>query len=198
MAGIFTGMAAMAALAIWMRGRGADARLVPAMARLALFALGLKAGLLAGWQPWRGQVLILPRCCRMALARLSAGSRGQRRWARSRAVLAAGPLVSALAGPALAATKAAEAGAGSVPLPWLLAALAGVGLFWLVLCLGTLVAGGHRRGLPPPHASARISAAPPRERMASRRCSSTQYPALDLLSLGRVSSGRCPIFSCSG
>ena len=88
MTGIFAGMAAMAALAIWLRGRGADARLTPAVGCLALFALGLTVLLVLDGGPredW--QVLVLPPLPILLVHHLRSLA-GPARWPRIEAALA--------------------------------------------------------------------------------------------------------------
>ncbi|PYF07763.1 helix-turn-helix protein [Rhodobacter viridis] len=199
MTGIFAGMAAMAALAIWLRGRGADPRLAPAVACLALFALGL-AALLAldgsAWEDW--QVLVLPPLP-VLLAQHVRSLAGPARWPRIEAALATSGLLCL---PFLLMPTEVRAALEAGLLPtisplWLLVALAGVGLFWLALCLGTALAGiGILRALKR-HAKAlaQIIAAPPTPRLSGVALLGTFLAALfaiqllDLLSLGRVLIG---------
>lgn len=199
MAGIFAGMAAMAALAIWLRGRGADARLTPAVGCLALFALGLAVLLVLDGGPWEDwQVLVLP-LLPILLAQHVRSLAGPARWPRIEVALAAS---GCLCLPFLLLPTAARAAieAGQVPTlapGWLLAALAGVGLYWLALCLGTALAGiGILRALRR-HAKAlaQIIAAPPTPRLSGVALLGACLVALfaiqllDLLSLGRVLIG---------
>ncbi|WP_444459853.1 helix-turn-helix transcriptional regulator [Rhodobacter capsulatus] len=183
MAGIFAGMAAMAALAIWLRGRGADARLTPAVGCLALFALGLAVflGLDGGpWEDW--QVLVLP-LLPILLAQHVRSLAGPARWPRIEVALAAsgGLCLPFLLLPA-AARAAIEAGQVPTLAPgWLLAALAGIGILRALR--------RHAKAL------AQIIAAPPTPRLSGVALLGACLVALfaiqllDLLSLGRVLIG---------
>lgn len=199
MTGVFVGMAAMAALAIWLRGRGADPRLAPAVSCLALFALGL-AGVLAldgsVWEDW--QVLVLPPLP-LLLAQHLRGLAGPARWPRIEVALA---MSGVLCLPFLLLPKDARSAIEAGTLPqvapvWLLAALAGVGLYWLALCLGTLLSGvGMIRALRRhARALAQIIAAPPTPRLSGLALLGGFLIALftiqllDLLSLGQVLVG---------
>lgn len=143
MTGILVGMTLMAAGAIWLRGRSAEPRLRPALGLLALFALGL--ALLLGldgspWEDWQALVLpLLPPLLAQHLRRLSGPSPWPRIWlALAGAGLFCLPFLL-LPAPARASLMAGEMPDSAPGL--ILLALAGVALFWPLLCLGTALAG---------------------------------------------------------
>lgn len=140
---VLVGMALMAAGAIWLRGRSAEPRLRPALGLLALFALGL--ALLLGldgspWEDWQALVLpLLPPLLAQHLRRLSGSSPWPRVWlALAGAGLLCLPFLL-LPAPARASLMAGEMPGTAPGLIFL--ALAGVALFWPLLCLGTALAG---------------------------------------------------------
>lgn len=143
MTGVLVGMAVMAAGSIWLRGRGADARLRPALGLLALFALGLALILAldgSRLEDWQALALpLLPPLLAQHLRSLA----GPVRWPRAEVALGASGLLCL---PFLLLPDAARATLSAGQMPKLdpariLVALAGVALFWPALCLGTAVAG---------------------------------------------------------
>jgi AraC-like DNA-binding protein len=192
-------MALMAALAIWLRGRGCDPRLAPAVAHLALFAAGLALLLaLDGRRLEAWQVVVLPPLP-ILLAQHVRALAGAGRWTWADRILAAS---GALCLPFLFMPDAAQTTLGAGVLPdvspaWLLVALAGFGAYWLALTLGTLWSGlamlralrRHRRAL------AQIIAAPPTRKLSGVVALGAFLMAvvavqlLDLVSFGQVLVG---------
>lgn len=137
------GMAVMATLALWVRGRGFDRRLWPASRALILFSAALTVALILDatrWADW--EVFILPMLP-LALAHHLDALAAEMQWRRGDALFALSGILCLpyLLMPA-SALQAIEAGQMPDLDPrFLLMMLAGVGLFWALLMWATTLSG---------------------------------------------------------
>lgn len=143
------GMALMATLALWLRARRLAPGLWPAARALVLFCGALAGVLLLDASPWSDWSALLQPVLPLALAYHLAALVGEARWRRRDTALALG---GGLCLPYLLAPAEARGAiaAGAVPdldPRYLLAMLAGVGLFWLGLIAVTALSAWRIVGL---------------------------------------------------